>query len=120
MWVQITARGLAAFSLAKSASSKTSPTRSTPSAALRSEWMTFDSARLQGAENQLVDVGLLDLAEMLGRGTEIEERRQLFRAEFGQREAQPFGIAEHHMGWRAARAGTERLLQGRLSRVRSP
>ena len=79
-----------------------------------------DSARVQGAKNQLVDVGLLDLAEVLGGGTEVEERRQLFRAEFGQRAAQSFGIAAHHVGWRAARADTERLLQGRLSRMRSP
>ena len=76
------------------------------------------SARFQGAENQFVDVGLLDLAEVLGGGTEIEERRQLLRARARQRAAEPFGIAAHHAGLRRIAAGTAAVLQGSLSDAR--
>jgi hypothetical protein len=71
-----------------------------------------DPARLQGTEHQLVDVGLLDLAEVPGGGAEVEKRRQLFRAEFGQCAAEPFGIAAHHVGWLAVGADTKRSCKG--------
>ena len=64
------------------------------------------SARLQGTEHQLVDVGLLDLPEVPRGGAEVEKRRQLLRAEPGQRAAEPFGIAAHHVDLLAVAAGT--------------
>ena len=106
MWVQITDRGLAALQPGEVGIVEHVADQVDPLGGLEVGMDDPHAASLQGAEHQLVDVGLLDLAEMLGGGAEVEDRRQLLRAQRRQRTAEPFGIAAHHVGWRALAAGT--------------
>src|SRR5262249_60092168 len=77
-------------------------------------------SRLQGPEDQLGDKGLLDLAEVPRGAAQVEERRQLLRAKARQRAREPLGVAAHHGGWRAQRAGTGGSSSMRRGRANVP